>query len=70
MVYGRGQFLDICISIDIGIGFQRNGVTSRCIYYRIAGASGIMVGDYLTVKGFDLKSDLEMLDNNGYDYQL
>lgn len=32
-----------------------------------AGASGIMVGDYLTIKGFDLESDIKMLDDNGYE---
>jgi biotin synthase len=33
-----------------------------------AGASGIMVGDYLTVKGFDLYSDIEMLKENNFNY--
>ncbi len=33
-----------------------------------AGASGIMVGNYLTIKGFSLDSDLELLKDEGFEF--
>ncbi len=33
-----------------------------------AGASGIMVGNYLTIKGFSLDSDLKLLEEEGFEF--